>query len=248
MSAPGAGQHDAAAFQQIGVIAHLERGKGILLHQQHRRPGIADAADDRKCPLDDVGRKPERRLVEHHQPSAATSAPGRSPASAARRRTACPPTCLRRSARRGNCVIDPLAVGRDRRRVAAQIGAHLEVLLHRHVREDPPALRAMRDARRQHARRLGTGDILALEAHRPERGAHQARDRAQRRALAGAVGADQGDELPGLDLAARCPRRGDAAVAADQSRISSTRRRPLPEIGLDDRRDRSGSRPAALRR
>src|SRR5205807_9813952 len=52
------GQNDAAALQQIGVVAHLERRERVLLHQQYRRAGIADAADDRKGPLDDVGREP----------------------------------------------------------------------------------------------------------------------------------------------------------------------------------------------
>ena len=39
-------------------------------------------------------------------------------------------------------------------------------------------------------------------------------DRAQRGALAGAVGADQGDELPGLDLQRNAAQRRDAAIAA----------------------------------
>ena len=78
-------------FQQIGMIAHVERGGGILLDHQNRRAGIANAGDDVERALDDVGREAERRLVEQDELRAATSARGRSQASAARRRTTCPP-------------------------------------------------------------------------------------------------------------------------------------------------------------
>ena len=110
--------------------------------------------------------------------------------------------------------IDPIAVRGDLRASGAQIGAHVEVLLDRHVRKYPPSFRTMRDARGHHARRFGACDILALEQHRSRTRRDQPGDRTQRRALAGAVGADQGDELPGLDLQRNAAQRGDAAIAA----------------------------------
>ena len=60
-----------------------------------------------------------------------------------------PATWLRRSASRGNCVEHPVAVCGDAVAVAPQIGAHVEVLLDRHVGKHAPPFGAMGDAARQ---------------------------------------------------------------------------------------------------
>ena len=88
-----------------------------------------------------------------------------------------------------------------------------KVLLHREVAEDPPSLRHERDA--------GTGDRLRTPA--TERGAgephvaacrrHDAHDRVQRRRLAGAVRADQTDELALCDAEGQVSDRADRSVA-----------------------------------
>src|SRR5204863_630666 len=90
---------------------------------------------------------------------------------------------------------DPLEVALHTRAVPAQEAAHLEVLAHRHVREDAPPLRAVRDAHLEHAARAGARDVLALEFDPAARRADDSRDRAQRRGLARAVRADEADEL-----------------------------------------------------
>ena len=51
----------------------------------------------------------------------------------------------------------------DRVRVGPQVGAHLEVLLHGHVREHAPAFRAMRDPAAQDLLRGQALDLLPVE-------------------------------------------------------------------------------------
>ena len=86
------------------------------------------------------------------------------------------------------------AVGIFGRRAFGE-GAELEILGDRHGAEQLPALRHQRKA----ARRLDVGrqprHVLALEQHAAAPGRDGAGDRAQRRGLAGAVGADDRGEL-----------------------------------------------------
>src|SRR6185295_14981564 len=83
-------------------------------------------------------------------------------------------------------------------RAAADVRAELEVLLDRHLGEGASALRHVRDAepgdrfRPAAAERLAVEEDLAVALDR-------ARDRAERRRLAGAVGAEHGDDLALLD-------------------------------------------------
>ena len=73
------------------------------------------------------------------------SARGRSPASAARRPTACRRAGARRSFRRGNSAKIALQILRRNAAKPSTDGAHLQVLEHRHAREDAPALRRLGD-------------------------------------------------------------------------------------------------------
>ena len=77
-------------------------------------------------------------------------------------------------------------------RVAAQIAAHLQVLAHRHVGEDAPPLRAMRDAAARGSR-AGAARVMSSPSKmmRPAHGRQQAGDGLERGGLARAVGADQ---------------------------------------------------------
>ena len=88
------------------------------------------------------------------------------------------------------------------RRVADQIRAHFEILEHGQVGEDAAPFGRHRDAARHELVSGQPGDVLALEADAPAPRREQPGDGAQRRGLAGAVGADQRDDLAGLDRAA----------------------------------------------
>src|SRR5438034_6935458 len=78
-------------------------------------------------------------------------------------------------------------------------GAELQVLEHGHPREDPPAFRRLRDPQAHDAVGRERVQALAVEAHGAPAGPHGAEDRPQRRRLAGAVGADERDDLTGRD-------------------------------------------------
>ena len=100
--------------------------------------------------------------------------------------------------------------------VAAQIGPHVEVLLDRHVREHPPPFRTMRDAERDDLACRAARDVPALEHQLAAGGRQDTGDGAQRRALAGAVGADQRDELARLDGQRNALQRLYLAIAANE--------------------------------
>ena len=91
------------------------------------------------------------------------------------------------------------AIGISARRTFGK-RAHFEIFGDAHGREQLPALRHQRET----ARRLGVarqvGDVLAFERDLAAPWRDGARDRAQRRGLAGAVGADDRGEraAPGL--------------------------------------------------
>src|SRR2546425_4558477 len=88
----------------------------------------------------------------------------------------------------------------------------LEVFQHAHAREDVAALRRLRDAEADDAVGAQGIEARAVEAHGAVPRPHEAEDRAQRGGLAGAVGADQRDDLAALD-GQRQPAQGpDAAV------------------------------------
>ena len=106
-----------------------------------------------------------------------------------------PPFCATRSLRRGNSAEHALEV-RSLLRGRAGEGAHLEVLEDRQAREDPPALGRVADAQLDE---LVRGDGCEMSAPRsstvPCAGWQQPADRLERRRLAGAVGADERDDL-----------------------------------------------------
>ena len=105
-----------------------------------------------------------------------------------------------------------LEVGRDRVAVGAGEGAHLQVLEHGHAREDPATLRRLRDPQAHDAVGGEAVEALPVEDHGAPARPHRAEDGAEGGGLAGAVGADEGDDLPRLD-GERDPAQGaDIAV------------------------------------
>src|SRR5262249_43918780 len=108
--------------------------------------------------------------------------------------------------------VDAIDVLADRLRVLAREGAHLEVLQHGHAREDAAPLRRVGDADRGDGVTGHRLDLAPLEHDPPAARRDDARDRAQRRGLAGAVGADQRDDLALVDLDRDALERLDRAV------------------------------------
>ena len=62
-------------LEHVGAGRDLERDPRVLLDDEHGQPVVlVELAHDREQLADDGRRQPERRLVEHEQPRAATSA------------------------------------------------------------------------------------------------------------------------------------------------------------------------------
>ena len=206
-------QADLAVLQHVTVRADVERDARILLDQQDRHAVGMDAPDDREHLLDQDRREPEARLVEQAAASAAPSARVRSSASAARRPRAC-----RRAASRA-----PSAAGNSRRRAPARRDAGL-----RRCSQAPSSrlsadaqlgkdLAALRAPARCRARRCPSIEQAATSSPskrmRPTVERHDAGNAVERRGLAGAVRAQQADDLAGRDGERDAFERADRAVA-----------------------------------
>ena len=176
-----------------------------------------------------------------------------------------PPRCAMRSLSRGNSAQHAFQPGRAIGLAAVGgVGAHLQVFHHGHAREDPPALGRLRDAQPRDLVRRHVGDVAAVEQDLARAGARPAEDRHHQRRLAGAVGADQRDDLAGVDVEIDALQRLDLAVGGAQRRGSraGAMQRSRPDLRLDggrlprprrrDRRrspwDRRGSAAACRRR
>ena len=115
----------------------------------------------------------------------------------------------RRSASTGKQLVD----ARKRPRAgAAELAADEEVLLDCERGEQPPPLRHEGDAARDGAIGRTAADRGAVEADGVAARAHQPGDAREQRALAGAVGADHGYGLAGLDLHRHREQRLEIAV------------------------------------
>ena len=124
-----------------------------------------------------------------------------------------PACCDLRSARRGKERVDTLEVALHLLVAARALErAHLQVLEHAHPREEPPPLGRLRDPELHDLVRGPIRDLLALEADRSPPRAVEAVDRAERRRLAGAVRADQRDDLALPDVDRDALERFDRAV------------------------------------
>ena len=190
-------------------------------------------------------RQAHGRLVQQQEPRAAPSARARSPASAARRPTACPPTCVAAPGRRGKSAKTRSRSPRDRRRRGgcrrpSEVLATVSRLKMRRPSGTwamPRATIVVRAARRRATR--------ALEAHVAPARAQQAGDRLQRRRLARAVGAEEGDDLALADRERDALEGADLAVAdvrgrRPQASRHSPRSRPAPAPARDRPRSRAG--------
>src|SRR5262249_37692393 len=131
-------------FQEISVVAHVERGRGSLLHHENGRTGRTNGGDNVERAFDDRGSKPERRLVEHdelglrHQGSADCKHLLLAAGQGSRPLPAAPPTPPK-------LIEDARHIGRDPSPIRAQIAAHFQIFQHRHLREYVASLRTMRE-------------------------------------------------------------------------------------------------------
>ena len=121
------------------------------------------------------------------------------------------PDWPRRSARIGKAE-DLIEVARHLDFIAPEIGAGLQILGDRQVGEDAAAFRHMGDAELDDLLGRQAVDAPAVEPDFAGARRRQARDRAQRRRLARAVGADQGHDVARADLDRHALEGGDLVV------------------------------------
>ena len=181
-------------------MGELERVIGALLDQENGQAIIGvERADRREDLLHDQRRQAERRLVEQKQRRASHQRAGDRQhllLASRQRAAALMLTCLEQRKQR----VDMLQILGEMRRIVGDDGAHLEILQHRHAREDAAALRRLHDAEPGHFMRGHGGNIAALEQDVAVSCARTTEDRHHQRCLAGAVAADQRDDLALFDV------------------------------------------------
>src|SRR5262249_28740085 len=136
------------------------------------------------------------------------------------------------------------------RRGAARLGraglrGHAHVVEHGDLRKDVRDLECLREAQAIDALGGQPRDVLAAEAHHAAARGEQAGHDIEQRGLAGAVGADDREDLPGLDGEADARQRGERAeafrdvvdledhAAARRARREKSWRRPNSPRGMN---------------
>jgi hypothetical protein len=195
----------------VRAVCDRECLEDVLLDEEDRHARVVDVLDD----LEDVGDEDrgeaERRLVQHEE--------ARLPHEPARDRG----HLLLAARERARLLLLALFEAReDREHLLEHLGPRLlrpgrerseeEVLLHGHLREQPARLGHVRDAEPDHVVGRPRVDRGPLVVDPPLSRFQQARDRRERRALAGAVGADEGDDLALLHLEGHVPEDLHVAV------------------------------------
>ncbi len=224
---------DAADLEHVGAARGGERDAGVLLDDEDGEAlGGVQAAEDGEDLADDERRQAERGLVEQQQPR-----PGEQ--GAAEREQ-----LLLAAGEGARLLVAPVGELREElvdagevagERVPARVAAEPQVLLDGQLDEGSAALGDVRDPEPRD--RVGAGasaERTAAEDDRPL-AADGAGDGAQRRRLAGAVGAEDGDDLALADLEADAVERLDGPVAG------------LDLVQLEQRAQRSRSRSRAIR-
>src|SRR5712692_2732069 len=242
----GALERDAPTFHHVSAVGHLKGQGGILLHHQHGHALTADLMDDLKDRGHHGRRQPQRRLVQEQELGSRHEGAGDGQHLLLAAREGAPelPEPLLQAR---EVMEDALEVLWPRALPAADIGAHLQVLEHGHLREDAPPLRALGYASLEHGMRGPAVETLAQKADAAGGRAQEPRDRAHRRALAGAIGAEQADELARLHAEAHPVQHFHRAIG-DRDAVKSEQRSLRSPGTLGSLRDASGSQPACLPR
>ena len=149
-----------------------------------------------------------------------------------------PPRWCRRSLRRGKSVKTRSASSSKCFEIVER-RAHLQIFEHRHAREDAAPLRRLRDPHARDLVRRHAGDVAPVIDDRAVARLRIAADRHHQRRLAGAVGADQRDDLAVEDIEVDAAQRDDLAVDRSGRRGHGEERRR--------RRCRSSRAPPAPR-
>src|SRR4029453_5631273 len=210
-------EHDPAVLHHIAVVGDLERHGRALLDDQDGDAELApDLGQAAQQVLDDDRRQTERQFVDQQQFGPAHDG--------AAERQHLPLAAREKAADAASEVAELRKVLIDQRLAAAALGMRdaarnrrHQVLGHREIGKHLVALGDQHDAAPGVLVRQPVLDALALEGDRALGDARvveteEARDRPQGRALAGAVGTEQRDDLSGLDRERDALHRRDGAL------------------------------------
>src|SRR2546423_5660702 len=225
---------DRTDAHQVRAVADAERLVNVLLDQQDRHALLLAQPDDQlEDEPDELRREAERRLVEEEEPRPGHERPRDRKllllAARERRGGQTEPVAERRE------WLEQALAGRVvSTRSARGGGAEPEVLSHTEPREDPPALRRKPDAAADDPLRRQAADLLAVELDRAGPRPVQADDRHERRRLAGAVCAQERDDLPLAHPQRHVPHGHDRPVARGEPAHLQERSGPCagPELFL----------------
>ena len=165
--------------------------------------------DDVKNLIDQNGRKTHGRLVQHHELRVAHKGAGHG-------------QHLLLAAGKGPrnllaTLFQTGEVGEHRLQIFLghilfDVSAHFQIFLNRHLLENPPSFRDVRQTGTQKLIGFHMGDILIAEVDGAAAGMHQAGNRLQDGGLARAVCADQRHDLALADFKGHALHRVDSAV------------------------------------
>ena len=217
---------DAAGLDQIAAVGDGEALAGILLDEQHADAGLAHLGERLEKFVGEHRRQAERRLVEeqdlgrrHHRP-----ADRHHLLLAAAHRPRLLAEALLESREKVNDEFEVSLLGVAG---AAGVGAEHEVLAHGQLAEDAAALGHQRDAGLDDLMRRQRRQFAAAEGDRPAgKVRHQAGDRLEERALAGAVGAEDHHHLAAADVEVDVDEREVFAVGGGDAGEPKHRRWP----------------------
>ena len=203
-------QHHPAVFQHIAPIRQFERLVRVLLHQEDGHPLLAQLLYGVEDLLDDDGGQPQGGLVQQQQ------------ARLAHQGAADGQHLLFAAGHGASALLQPLVQAREQGEYLIQQavllglvdeeGPHQQVLLHRQAGEDAAPLRHHGDVLAHDAGRAESVDLFPLEPDAAAAGLGFAAQCHQQGGLAGAVGADQGDDFPLFYLDADVVQRLNFAV------------------------------------
>ena len=185
-------------MQNGDVVRQLEHHLHVVLDQEHAQvSGAQHRLEDLHRPVGLLQRQPLRRFVEHQQPRLLRDGHGdfQQPLVTVRQRAsrrigeAREPQMLERLVGDGGCAPR-----------IARLRGEAHVLARAERGEDMAPLEGARDAFARHAMDRKAGDILAREDHLARVRLQHAGDQVEQRRLAGAVRADDGANLAGLEL------------------------------------------------
>ena len=210
----GVFHHDAAVFQHVAVVGGVQRHVGVLLDQQNGGAALAvDAHHDLEDLLGQLGGQAQAGLVQQDQLGRGhqRAADGQHLLLAARQQAG----VLRPALPQDREVrVHLLHVARHAVAVAAGVGAHQQVVVHRQQREHFAPLGHVREPLLHDEGRVAGGDVLALEVHAALARVDDARDGLEDGGLACAVAAQHGGDLALFHLQADAADGLDGAVGA----------------------------------